>query len=121
MSDFMSQFQDIPTEVIKSHEEISSAVSSEKSYQTTKSASRQATPISAGEAEEVNADEKGSETPDLYDLRSAYQDLIIAPQVTHEDIISVHGKVKHLTCSFYCNNVPKSILILALYTTQQNI
>lgn len=30
---------------------------------------------------------------ELLDLRAAYNDLIIAPQVTHEDIVSVHGKV----------------------------
>ncbi|XP_067933193.1 uncharacterized protein [Watersipora subatra] len=43
------------------------------------------------------ADDKGYEekaTPDLFDLRTAYQDLIIAPQVTHADIVSVHGQVK---------------------------
>jgi len=38
-----------------------------------------------------------SHTPDLFDLREAYHDLVLAPQVTHQDIISVHGKVGHVT------------------------
>ena len=38
--------------------------------------------------------EDSPQTPaELLDLRAAYNDLIIAPQVTHEDIVSVHGKV----------------------------
>ena len=34
-----------------------------------------------------------SNTPELYDLRTAYKDLVIAPQVTYEDVVSVHGQV----------------------------
>ena len=35
--------------------------------------------------------------PDLPDLREAYRDLVCAPQVTYEDIVSVHGKVSCTT------------------------
>lgn len=48
----------------------------------------------ASENNEKNGGTEEGKVPDLYDLRAAYNDLIITPQVTHEDIVSVHGKVR---------------------------
>lgn len=75
---------------------MASLSASEKSQTAESSSAQETSRVETRARTASEEEEEESEGPNLYDLRSAYKDLIIAPQVTHEDIVSVHGKVRLL-------------------------